>query len=627
MALSKSIAQNTAPELPLIAQHYLPCDTENCKKNCQFYCNDCHRSLCEQCRDEHQKGPDTKHHKVVPYRQRKIQLPVEKCKDHPNKDTDMLCEYCQVPVCSKCATQDHQNHTLKDLETIYSEKFTLCLEKIHKIHQFYIPNSKDMLKDIKKNATDIKEIMENIRSSVKNETESLKCLMETVMTEKIEQVNKMEESLMEQLQSQDNTYKDYISYLEDLAKVFHGYLSSTKVQNNPIILSLSDRLKIKPIPETTKPVPPEFTAGQYSKEDVTKLLGKVTVPDIKPENREIKPMETASTQYHTHGFSVCLFGFLLLFVSYMHDFSVVEHIGKQIKQSSDKSDVKPTLSMSSSVTKVREYTVPGVDSVYHISIGKWGTVWGSDIKGNLVQTDLQEGKQLHMIQTSFANGYHTVTEDGDLIYTDRNHKVINRIALDKTVTEFIKTGDWEPISIHSSRINGDILVGMITNREAKFHFIGDILVGMRKNGDGKVTRYTTSGKEIQNIQRDNKGQGLYSYPYYITENINGDICTSDFYKQAVVVVNKSGQHRFSYTGQGSEFRPFGICTDLLGHILVSDVISDTVHLLNQDGQFLSVLLTLQQLINRPVSVCVDDENNLHVGQDSTNTVTVHKYLP
>uniref|UniRef100_K1PKI3 Tripartite motif-containing protein 3 n=1 Tax=Magallana gigas TaxID=29159 RepID=K1PKI3_MAGGI len=292
-------------------------------------------------------------------------------------------------------------------------------------------------------------------------------------------------------------------------------------------------------------VPPAFTAGQYNKEDVAKLLGIITFPNTKPENRKIKPMESASTQ--------------------------LKPTGKQRKQGREKSDVKHRLSLSSSVTKVRKYTVPGVDYVFHISLGKSGRIWVSDHIGYLVQTELQ-GNQLQKTKTSGQDeGYHTVTQDGDLIYTDRLNKVINRITPGNTITEFIKTGDWEPYIIHSSHINGDILVGMVTN------------------GEAKVTNYNKIGTEIQNIQRDNKGQDLYSTgPHYITENINGDVCVSDFNKHAVVVVDKSGQHRFSYTGQRSRLDPYGICTDVLGHILVCDNISETVHLLDQDGQFLSL---------------------------------------
>nr|XP_034311356.1 uncharacterized protein LOC105342752 [Crassostrea gigas] len=573
MAFSKS-------QIPFTAQHYLVCGTEDCENNCQFYCNPCHRQMCEQCRDEHQKSPETKNHEVVSYQQRKRQLPEVKCQIHVNRYVDMLCEQCHVPVCSKCATKDHVGHTFIDLETVYAEKCAIYLDKITQIEEYFLPTSQDLLKSTKTDSTEIKRIMENIRTSMRAEAESLKKLVDAVTSDNIKQVNEQEKYLLQLLYSQEIKYNDYNSYLNELAKKFHGYLSSKNLQT--LICDGTMNLKIDPIPETTKPVSPIFTAGQYSKEDVTKLLGRVTVPDTKPEIRKIKTMETHSTQLKPRG--------------------------NQKKQDRVKSDVKLTLSLSSSVTKVKEYTVPGVGCVYHISLGKSGRLWGSDDNGNLVETDLQ-GNQLQKIQTSGTDGYHTVTQDGDLIYTDIKNKVINRITQDDTITKFIKTGDWEPLSIHSSHINGDILVGMIKVIEAK------------------VTRYNKTGKEIQNIQRDNKGQELYRNPNYITENINGDICTSDYNKQAVVVVNKSGQHRFSYTGQGSVFWPFGICTDLLGHIIVCNGCfgNDSLDIIDQDGRFLSLLLTRQQGIRR-CGLCVDDENNLHVRHCYTNRVTVYKYL-
>ncbi|XP_052691349.1 uncharacterized protein LOC128169221 [Crassostrea angulata] len=574
MALSES-------QIPPDAQHYLVCGTEDCEKNCQFYCNDCHQPMCEQCRDEHQKNKKTKNHEVVPYKQRKRQIPVVKCKIHPTKEMVLLCKECQIPLCYKCTTtKEHRGHVFTDLEMVFDEKVSLCQEEIAKIRNYFEPTSQDLKTDIASDVTEMKKIMEGLRTSMKVEAEAVKKLVDTVTSDKIEQVNKMEQSLLQTLNGQNQNIDDYINYLNDLIQTFYGYLSPSNIEQLTFALN-SENLIIRHIPETSKPVPPVFTAGQYSKEDVAKLLGRIIVPNIKPENRKIKPMETASTQ--------------------------LKPTGKQRKQDREKSDMKQTLCLSSSVTKVREYTVPGVPSVFQISLGKSGRLWASDRYGNLVQTDLQ-GNQLQKIRTSGGYGYHTVTQDGDLIYTDKNNKVINRITPDNTITEFIKTGDWVPISIHSSHINGDILVGMIKDEEAK------------------VTRYNKTGTEIQNIQRDNKRQGLYGDPHYITENINGDICVSDYDKHAVVVVDKSGQHRFSYTRQGSEFNPFEICTDVLGHILVCDEISKSVHLLDQDGQFLSPLLTEQQGLEYPRSVCVDDENNLWVGQWLTNIVTVYKYL-
>nr|XP_034320363.1 tripartite motif-containing protein 2-like [Crassostrea gigas] len=583
MALSKPVSPSVVSDVPVIAQHYLVCDTEDCENNCQFYCNPCHQQLCEQCSNEHQKSPATKNHEVVPYRQRIRKLPVEKCKDHPSKDIDMICENCQVAVCSKCSIKDHRGHTFDDLETIYSKNFTLCLDEIYNVNQYYLPTSQDLKRDIKEDILKLRACMEKLRASIKAEAESVKRLVEKAMSDNLEQANKMEETLLEKLQSQDKAYDEYNGYLKNLVKEFQGYLSFDKVQNNSILFSLSEVLNIKPIPKSTEPVYPEFTAGQYSKNDVAKLLGTVTVPTTKPASRKIKPMDITSTQLKP---------------------------SRKLKEADgDELEVKQKLSLSSSVTNVKEYIVPGVNSVFHISGGKSGLLWASDASGNLVQTDLQ-GKQLQMIRTSGENeGYHTVTLNGNLFFADRKKHIVNRITHGKTITRFITTKEWVPLSIHTSNLNGDIMVGISTILK------------------GKVARYNKTGKEIQSLERDNKGQELYSiYPHYITENINGDICVSDFNKQAVIVVNKSGQHRFSYAGQESKISPYGICTDILGHILVCDIISHTVYLLDQDGQFLSLLVTSQKGKEFPVCVCVDDDNNLHVGQNNTNTVIVYKYL-
>ncbi|XP_062591643.1 uncharacterized protein LOC134253149 [Saccostrea cucullata] len=570
MAFSKMV--------PHRAQHFLECGIEECERNCEFYCNPCHQRLCKQCSEEHLKSPENKNHEVVHYQQRKRQLPVEKCKIHPTKDVDMLCEECQVPVCSKCVTQkEHRGHIFTDLETIYAEKYADFQEDIAKIQDYFLPTSQDLQKEIKKDSSEIKHIMDNIRTSMKTEGESLKSLVDTVISENMKQLDQIEHSLLEDLNTQDKTMDDYITYLNNLVKELHRCLASTETQK----LMCEKKPKIRSIPETTKPVTPGFTAGQYSKSDVTKLLGKIHAHNTKAEKREIRPIESV---YNT----------------------AMKPTHKQMKEDRKKSDKKQTMSLSASVTKVREFNVPGVDCVFHVSLDQSDRLWISDNNGNLVQTDLQ-GNVIQKIKTSYGYGYHTVTQDRGLIFTDKDKKVINRITQDNNITEFIKTGDWTPLSIHSSHINGDLLVGMTTYREAK------------------VTRYNKTGKELQNIQRDNKGQELYITPSYITENINGDICTSDYDKRAVVVVNKSGQHRFSYTGQKSLFDPYGICTDVLGHILVCDGYSGTVHLLDQDGQFLSLLLTPQQGVRSPCSVCVDDENNLYVGQ-TTTILTMYKYI-
>ena len=130
-----------------------------------------------------------------------------------------------------------------------------------------------------------------------------------------------------------------------------------------------------------------------------------------------------------------------------------------------------------------------------MSLSKSGRIWASDELGNLVQADLLGNIFQKIKTTGGCTGYHTVTQDMDLIYTEEEKNIINRITKDNIVTKFIKRDGWKPLSIHSTKFNGDILVRMITDFVAK------------------VTRYNKSGKEIQNIQKDNKGLTIYGYHY------------------------------------------------------------------------------------------------------------------
>ena len=113
--------------------------------------------------------------------------------------------------------------------------------------------------------------------------------------------------------------------------------------------------------------------------------------------------------------------------------------------------------------------------------------------------------------------------------------------------------------------------------------------------------------------------------------MNGDIVVSDYIKEALVVVDRSGQHRFDYTGQPTDksFYLRGVCTDLLGRILLIHTGYDDdsrevccISLLDRDGRFLTRLLTQPGDDDGFNSLCVDDNNNIYVA--FFNKIKVYK---
>ncbi|XP_056007406.1 uncharacterized protein LOC125664516 [Ostrea edulis] len=260
--------------------------------------------------------------------------------------------------------------------------------------------------------------------------------------------------------------------------------------------------------------------------------------------------------------------------------------------------------------------VKGVGSVRYISRVMSDRVWVSHIC-NIILTDTTGGTihRVKGITPLYGGGLHTVNSSGELIYIDSEYN-INKLSIDnETVTKFLQRPlPWFLHCVYCSLSTGDLMVGM------------------RNYKTGKVTRYNSSGQHILTIEHDNTGHTLYNEPYCITENKNGDIIVSDWitlYCGAVVVTDRGGRHRFSYTGppSGSSLDPRGICTDALSHILVCDLNTRTVQMIDKEGHFLSTLLIQQHGINEPYSLNYDDKTHfLWVGSYRTNTVSVYRYL-
>ncbi|XP_062593289.1 uncharacterized protein LOC134254781 [Saccostrea cucullata] len=272
----------------------------------------------------------------------------------------------------------------------------------------------------------------------------------------------------------------------------------------------------------------------------------------------------------------------------------------------------------SSIKKVSEITIK--EHVYHLFPLPPDNFWASGVFGNLMQYNM-ERKILKKITNSMTierkiYGDHTVTIKKALLYTDYSKNTVYRVANDMSINNLIQTGNWKPGAIYSSPINEHIFVGM------------------ERNLDNKITRYNKEGRKLQEIQWDVKRRKLYQSVNYITENINGDICTSDTKARQVVVVTASGEYRFSYSGHRSQsgFLPCGICTDVLGHILVCNGFitfkenCSSIHLLDKDGHILSFLLTPEQCPPHPRALCIDDKHNLWVGGWDSSAVYVYRYL-
>ncbi|XP_061171085.1 uncharacterized protein LOC133180631 [Saccostrea echinata] len=576
------MAENRVEESSGTAQHYIVCAI--CGESSNLYCNDCQQSICEQHRDVHLQEEKNSHHEVVLYTNRRTPLPAEKCSIHPTRDLEIYCDFCKNPICSKCSTSNHRNHQTSDLEIVYNEKLQQCKDRLTKIRE-------EKLNSQTERTEKDEEIFTLMRSAMMQRAQEMKEVVDAVLSDKVGELGEMKESYLKETEKGRLTTEASIEALKNEMESASMKPSSLLTFHQRLS---SQALEIVQESITDHPTLPTFIKGSENKREIEQQFGEINWP-VKDLN--------FSRHEEAMNFSQSL---LTMSKEREEDRGMTKSLRKIKVVHSIKLDLK--------IKRKINICTPA----YHLSFLSSGKFWASNSWGNLILFDM-EGNVLKKISTNVVDviGYHSVTVEGHLLFTTAKSKAICQVNCEMNTTRIISTEEWEPGAIYSSHINGDILVGMTKNKEFK------------------VTRYSREGKKLQVTKNDDEGNNLYKSIAYITENINGDICTSDYTAHRVVVVTSSGQYRFSYSGHRSQsgFRPYGICTDFLGHILVCNGYCplfgrncSSVHQLDMDGQFLSLLLTSDQCPYKPRALCFDEKHTLIVGSEDSSTVTVYKYL-
>nr|XP_022303093.1 uncharacterized protein LOC111110774 [Crassostrea virginica] len=280
------------------------------------------------------------------------------------------------------------------------------------------------------------------------------------------------------------------------------------------------------------------------------------------------------------------------------------------------------------VNVISSYVITDVDRCHHISCVTPDRVWVND--GNsLILADTTTGvtlKRLPILRNLSCVGLHSVNSERELIYIE-NFSTVNKYCNDMTTKTILKmkkrrNSDWLLLCLYCSPSSGDLLIG-------------------KKRCDineSKIARYNKQGKLTQTIQNDKNGKALYKFPRCITENNNGDVVVSDIIDEshgAVVVTDRYGRRRFSYTGHppGSKLLPLGICTDALSNILVCDLKTQFVHVIEENGKFFSTWGPLEldksgrKLTTIPYSLSYDVNTHLlWVGSGHGNVVSAFRYI-
>ncbi|XP_052693745.1 uncharacterized protein LOC128172016 [Crassostrea angulata] len=549
--------------------------THNCSKcpgDTEYHCVSCPCDLCPQCKENHVKDLQTIDHDVVSHRDKINYIPTQViCVRHPSHVYIKYCEPCQVPVCDSCS--EDQSHRFRSFLYGQGQHEILDIQTAYKTKR---QQHRGTIHTIRSEALFYRPVL---LPRIKADFKTCHTEFSLYQSEMLTKASKLKNLI-------NKVRKDFMYNVFCDFDFKHRCLKQTIEMSRHIVSLQEYELRY---------VQPEFTFSALQFLSFT----KTALPQI---NLTLHTSQLSMTES-------------LNKEDVMESLSAIQITERGNRRVGNQCLLK----LTSGAEFHQSLTVTGVDCCYHISCVTSDRVWVSNWnKLMLIDTT---GVPLHRVEDScrglyVGKGLHTVNSESELIYIDEDYN-INKLSKDmKTTTTFIERTDstWVPWCVYWSPSTGDLLVGMYNNYTKT----------------GKVTRYNQSGQLTQTIQNDNTGMGLYREPNYITENNNGDVVVSDSYS-AVVVTERGGRHRFSYTGppSGSRLRPHGICTDALSHILVCDGRTKTVQMLDGDGQFLSHLLIRPSGIFSPYSLSYDViTHRLWVGSGTpyNNTVVIYRYI-
>ncbi|XP_052698103.1 uncharacterized protein LOC128176082 [Crassostrea angulata] len=546
-------------------QHFVECDL--CQKPVSFFCRRCGVNLCDSCIPVHVRLKSKTGHDVVYFTSREDENTCL-CESHPLNDCSAYCKTCDGPICFLCVSITHKTHEISELSDKIKElnrqgKTEQLLNVIAKENERLQSSKQDLEKILNHTTKQLSWLPLNYKKRKDEVTargEEWHEQIEETVKKLHQELDDMQEEHEVELQKQKKEFEEMIEKVDEINKTvieLHKSKNAIEIQRFKPMIEKQETLK-----EFSQYSFPTFYECKIDPNYLQTYFGYVT-----------------KTQEHRSVFE--------------NKFKENDLPGRRILDVPTVTSVIDTGFPASEKSKSR---------LYDMAVTEDNKVWMGGESRELKLFDLQ-GHLHHTVNITGINScLYLCMYNKQVVYTDPPNKSVIMISDTDTVVTMFTTGDWMPYGVSSAAS-------------------GDLLVCLGKDDQNKVVRYSSTGTALQEIQYDSQCQPLYKEVVYITENVNGDIIVTDSGKKAVIVVDRLGIFRYSYSGVKSST----VTTDSVGHVIVTDFLGNKIHMLDRDGRFLRYIIP-EGGIKNPRAVCILGDGEMMVGECNTGIAKRIKYL-
>ncbi|XP_048748730.2 uncharacterized protein LOC125660938 [Ostrea edulis] len=519
------------------AQDVLLCDL--CETDpLQYLCEHCDINLCTNCVSKH-LSDSSKKHKIAPYHlHRKFTPKFSKCLKHADKDCELYCESCHIPVCSTCISSGkHKGHDISDI-----------LEKLGSKKQRIEKDLEELEKKIYPRYTEISSAVQTEKAEAQTNYGKLATTAdqqgEVWHREVTDIVNKRKADIVE-------TKTKHLSLLDKQA----DEITHRMTEINQAILEMKNILDTNDI---------SLTSTYKSRNNEFNKLPptiKVTLPSLSTPTINTEKLNE-------------MFGLLT---------------------SLSVTTVKPLLAEPRLTAAIDT----GYEYLHSVSCLSEDQVWTCGDNKTMKLLNLQS-KLLTSIKTKSGNTPIdiAVTQDGYLVYTDSWNNTVNLIK-NKKIQTVIRLQGWRPRNVCCTTGN-DLLVTMTSDdlKQSKVvRYSGSTETQSIQFDDQGRPLYSSGGikylSENRNldicvadwdasavvvVNQSGKLRFRYTghpsnteqsfYPYGITTDSQSHILTADRYNHRIHILDQDGQF-LRYIHCDLE-RPVGLCVDIKDNLFVAE---------------------------------------------------------
>ncbi|KAL4216612.1 hypothetical protein ACF0H5_024335 [Mactra antiquata] len=590
------------------------CSKKNKNKQSVKYCATCKQYFCKDCLEIHDDFHSSAGHVLVDTDSRILSsrnsgrhikiVPTELCKEHPMEVVNMYCKDDDNVGCHVCFALHHRSCTGVEYIPRYVQEHdpTPIIDRINRKLTTSLKNIGAL-----KTANDERERdLEKSKADCEREINQYRREINDV-------IDKIEKQTLAELETEYSNRKQY---------------------------NTDQNLKIQKMKSDMKRFQDGIVSEQVNlaQKFVLAMIGRKLV-------EQSETMKSRSTEEQTSTFKFSRDTNILNFLLNIFTLGMLSSPGNQNTMetaSRSKQTKQPTSITTTTASKTTTSTTTTSGAT------------GSNIGTGTVRVVKQQSKKQGLYKVVNQSRYNMVqsddsytcnilsscvTNNGDIVLLDTNNYKIKLV--DSKTYNIISSLLCDALPWSVCNISSTEVVVCLLNKTIQFVSTCNNLVVTRSLSmkhkcrcitvsrdrmyicdDTSLYIYKMNGTLINTIKENKSGDKIFSHIRDITISDDHNMIHIVDYDKSVITLDMNGKICWEFSGEVLD-GAYGVCTDGSGNVIVCGYMSHNVIMLGHNGDYKGEIVTQQDGVSDPHTVCFDvTQNKLYVGCEFDDNITV-----